>query len=92
MLIPPGGRHVQELHIHPDAEEIVVITSGRGKAIIGDESWDACAGDVFYVPPGAEHELRNTGDELLGVLVINVPTGAGLSRLIAAQFQAGEKA
>jgi mannose-6-phosphate isomerase-like protein (cupin superfamily) len=87
MLIPPGGRHVQELHIHPDAEEIVVITGGRGKAIIGGESWDACAGDVFYVPPAAEHELRNTGDELLGVLFINVPTGAGLSRLIAAQSQ-----
>ena len=23
MLIPPGGRHVQELHIHPNAEELV---------------------------------------------------------------------
>src|SRR5437763_15331122 len=24
MAIPPGGRHVAELHIHPDAEELVV--------------------------------------------------------------------
>ncbi len=38
MLIPPGGRHVAELHIHPDAEELVVITRGRGTATIGDQT------------------------------------------------------
>src|SRR4051794_15296430 len=30
MVIPPGGRHVAELHVHPDAEELVVILRGRG--------------------------------------------------------------
>jgi mannose-6-phosphate isomerase-like protein (cupin superfamily) len=85
MFIPPGGRHVQELHIHADAEELVVITAGTGGATIGDEQHEVSAGDVLYIPPNAEHEVRNTGDDMLGVLFINVPTGAGLEKLKAAQ-------
>lgn len=87
MLIPPGGRHVQELHVHPDAEEIVVITRGRGTGVIGGESQPVVADDVVYVPPGTEHEFRNDGDDLLGVLFICVPTGSGLEKLVAAQQQ-----
>ena len=85
MLIAPGKRHVQELHIHPDAEEIVVITQGRGTAIIGDQSHEVAAQDVVHVAPNVEHEFRNTGDELLGVLFICVPTGDGLTKLAEAQ-------
>ena len=81
MLIPPGGRHVAELHVHADAEELVVITRGRGTAFIGGKEHSVAAEDVLYVPPGAEHEVRNTGDDFLGVLFINVPTGEGLTRL-----------
>lgn len=85
MLIPPGGRHVAELHVHPDAEELVVITRGRGTATVGAATHEVAVSDVVYVPPGVEHEFRNTGDDLLGVLFINVPTGEGLTKLIAAQ-------
>jgi mannose-6-phosphate isomerase-like protein (cupin superfamily) len=85
MLIPPGGRHVAELHVHPDAEEIVVITRGKGTALIGDETFPLQAEDVVYVPPQTEHEFRNTGEDLLGVLFICVPTGEGLSKLSKAQ-------
>ena len=85
MLIPPGGRHVQELHIHPDAEELVVVTRGRGRARVGDKTFEISADDVVYIAPSEEHELTNTGDELLGVLFINVPTGAGLAKLAATQ-------
>lgn len=88
MLIPPGGRHVAELHIHPDAEELVVITQGTGEATVGDESFVVQAQDVVYVPPAVEHEFRNPGPDLLGVLFINVPTGAGLVKLAAAQGRA----
>lgn len=87
MLIPPGGRHVKELHIHPDAEEIVVITQGCGTATIGDSVQEVQAEDVVYVPPSVEHEFRNTGDAMLGVLFICVPTGEGLKRLALAQQQ-----
>ena len=30
VVLPPEGRHVNELHIHPDAEELVVILRGQG--------------------------------------------------------------
>ena len=85
MLIPPGGRHVAELHIHPDAEELIVVTRGRGTAILDGEENEVQAEDVIHVPTGAEHELQNTGDEMLGVLFINVPTGNGLKKLATAQ-------
>lgn len=81
MLIPPGGRHVNELHIHPDAEELVIITRGYGTAIIGGESTDVTVEDVVYVPPETEHEFRNTGDDVLGVLFVCVPVGSGLDKL-----------
>lgn len=81
MLIPPGGRHVAELHTHPDAEELIVITCGQGTALMGDDEFDVSQEDVLYVAPGVEHEIRNTSKEMLGVLFINVPTGDGLRKL-----------
>src|SRR5436305_3930115 len=77
MAIPPGGRHVAELHVHPDAEELVVILRGRGTFLLNGAAQAVAAEDVLYIPPGAEHELRNTGDELLFCLFINVPVGEG---------------
>lgn len=85
VLIPPGARHVQELHIHPDAEELVVITEGKGTIDLDGSLTDVSAGDVIYIPPDAEHQLSNTGNDFLGALFINVPTDGGLDRLKKAQ-------
>jgi len=81
VLIPPAGRHVAELHIHPDAEELVIVTRGNGTAVIDGESHPVQTEDVIYIPPGAAHEVKNTGDEFLGLLFINIPTGEGLVKL-----------
>ena len=62
-----------------------MVTEGLGTACVAGQTHELQAGDVVYVPPGAEHEIRNTGDALLGVLFVNVPTGEGLSRLAAAR-------
>lgn len=80
--IPPGGRHVQELHVHADAEELVIITSGTGRFRIGDEITAVKSGDVAYIAPHAEHELLNDSAEMLGALFVNVPVGDGLRRLL----------
>ena len=88
MLIPPEGRHVAELHIHPDAEEIIVITRGHGTAIMDGKERPVKDEDVIYVAPNSEHEIRNTSDEFLGVLFINVPVGEGLDKLWATQQEA----
>ncbi len=85
MAIPPGGRHVAELHVHPNAEELVVILRGRGTFFLDDQPHPVQAEDVVYIAPGARHELRNTGDDMLYCLFINVPVGDGLTRLAQAQ-------
>jgi mannose-6-phosphate isomerase-like protein (cupin superfamily) len=90
MAIPPGGRHVAELHVHPDAEELVVILRGRGTFFLDDRPNPVQAEDVVYIAPGARHELRNTGDEMLFCLFINIPVGEGLVRLAEARAQAAE--
>ena len=84
MAIPPGGRHVAELHVHPDAEELVVILRGRGTFFLDGRPQAVQAEDVLYIAPGAEHELRNTGDEMLFCLFLNVPIGEALGRLAEA--------
>jgi quercetin dioxygenase-like cupin family protein len=88
MAIPPGGRHVAELHIHPDAEELVVILRGHGHFVLDGQTHAVAAEDVIHIAPGMEHELRNTGDDMLFCLFINVPVGEGLQRLAAAQAAA----
>jgi mannose-6-phosphate isomerase-like protein (cupin superfamily) len=82
VLIPPAGRHVQELHVHPDAEELVIITTGFGTIVINGEATPVRPGDVAYIPPYAEHELRNDSTELLGAFFINVPVGDALRPLL----------
>ena len=82
VLIPPQGRHVQELHVHPNAEELVIITQGSGTITIDGETIAVTVGDVAYIPPDAQHELRNDSAELLGAFFINVPVGEGLRRLL----------
>ena len=81
MLIPPGGQHVAELHMHPDAEELVVVMRGRGTATVGDQTFVVEAEDVVYIAPGTEHRFANDSHEMLGVLFVNVPTGEGLERM-----------
>ena len=88
MAIPPGGRHVNELHIHPDAEELVVILRGEGKFFLDGKPLPVRAEDVIYIPPSAEHELRNTGSEMLFCLFINIPVGEGLTKLMQAREMA----
>jgi mannose-6-phosphate isomerase-like protein (cupin superfamily) len=88
MAIPPCGRHVAELHVHPDAEELVVILRGQGTFFLDRRPLPVQAEDVIHIPPGAEHELRNTGADLLFCLFINVPAGDGLKRLAEAQARA----
>jgi quercetin dioxygenase-like cupin family protein len=87
MVIPPGGRHVAELHVHPDAEELVVILRGRGTFFLDGRPHEVEAEDVIHIAPGAEHELRNTGEEMLFCLFINIPVGDALVRLAQARGQ-----
>jgi len=59
----PGS--MQAVHGHPDNEQVYVIVRGRGVMQIGDEMDEVGEGTLVFIPPGAAHAIKNTGDEPL---------------------------
>jgi mannose-6-phosphate isomerase-like protein (cupin superfamily) len=53
-------------------EEIYIIQKGRGQMQVGDDTREVSAGDAIHIPIGQYHELANTGDEELTILVVAV--------------------
>jgi mannose-6-phosphate isomerase-like protein (cupin superfamily) len=60
---PPGS--VQQLHIHAGGEQVYVIVRGRGMMQVGDDTQEVEEGSLVFIPPGAEHAIKNEGDEPL---------------------------
>jgi quercetin dioxygenase-like cupin family protein len=63
-----GGTH--EHHLHPDAEEVVIVLSGRGWHRVGDQIYDIAPGDVVFVPRNTAHSACCTSDEDLVIIWI----------------------
>ena len=59
-------------HIHPEAEEVFYILSGKGIGGVGDgtEEIEIVAGDTVWVPKGAVHWLYNPFEEPCEILFI----------------------
>ncbi len=72
-LLRPGARH--ERHLHPHADEFLLVVSGRGIVNTDDGEEPAGEGDVVFTPAGHWHGFDNTGDE--DVLLIWGWRGAG---------------
>ncbi|WP_458191119.1 cupin domain-containing protein [Haladaptatus sp. NG-WS-4] len=63
--IEPGNY----LPTHRDSnEELLVVTAGRVKAFVNDESVELSAGECAVVPKMAPHGLQNVGDEIARVI------------------------
>lgn len=56
-----GGTH--EHHLHPDAEEVVIVTAGRGWHRVGDRIFRITVGDVVFVPRNTAHSAGADGPE-----------------------------
>jgi len=65
--VTPGNKLIG--HVDP-MEEIYVIQSGRGHMQVGDEVCEVESGDAIHIPIGHIHELTNTGEEVLTLLVV----------------------
>jgi pimeloyl-ACP methyl ester carboxylesterase/quercetin dioxygenase-like cupin family protein len=63
---PSGATH--ENHYHPDAEEVVMVVSGRGTQIVGDAALEMGAGDICFIPCGTPHRITGTSEEDLVIL------------------------
>ena len=66
-FVAPG----KKLLGHEDPmEEIYVIQKGHGLMKVGEEVREVTSGDAIHIPIGHFHELTNTGDETLTILVV----------------------
>jgi mannose-6-phosphate isomerase-like protein (cupin superfamily) len=71
MSLPPGediGREVHEV-----VDQVLVFVKGTGQAVVGGETHDIGAGDMFAVPAGTEHDFSNTGDDALKLFTVYSP-------------------
>jgi mannose-6-phosphate isomerase-like protein (cupin superfamily) len=62
------GDHVL-LHTHP-VEEVLTFLAGDGEATLGPEVVPVSAGMSLYIPAESVHSFRNTGEDVLHVMVI----------------------
>ena len=58
---PTGATH--ENHHHPNAEEVVMVVSGRGTQIVGERSLDLGPGDICFIPRGTPHRITGTSED-----------------------------
>ncbi len=66
-FIAPGKKLVG--HVDP-MEEIYIIESGSGRMQVDRETREVSAGDAVHIPIGSFHELINTGEKEMTILVV----------------------
>lgn len=65
--INPG--QANPLHLHPNCEEILYVTSGTCEHIRSDETIIMRAGDIIRIPANVPHRARNIGNEPLQAII-----------------------
>ena len=69
-VIAPGDKST-EYHVHACEDEAAYVLSGTGTARTGADTHDVGPGDFIGYPKGGPaHEIRNTGESPLHLLVI----------------------
>ncbi|MBB2752973.1 UNVERIFIED_ORG: quercetin dioxygenase-like cupin family protein [Rhizobium aethiopicum] len=66
--INPGERN--QLHSHPDCEEILYVVSGQCEHKLGDALYRLEAGDAIRIPRSVRHWARAVGSEPLFALIM----------------------
>lgn len=60
-------------HRHVKTEEIYYLLDGEGLMRVGAETASVGPGDAIAIPPGASHQITNTGDKVLKFLCCCAP-------------------
>ena len=68
----PAGAGVPFVHSHKKNEEIYIILSGQGKAIIDGETVELRAGDFVRVAPAAKRQFFEGDDSAISFVCIQV--------------------
>ena len=69
--LPAGGSTTP--HHHVKTEEIYYILEGQGLIRDADDLREVSAGDAIAIPPGAVHQITNTGRDVLKFLCCCAP-------------------
>jgi mannose-6-phosphate isomerase-like protein (cupin superfamily) len=69
--LPVGGKTTP--HYHPKTEELYYILEGTGSMQIGEDVREVGPGDAIAIPPGATHQIENSGDIRLKFLCCCAP-------------------
>ncbi len=69
--LPAAGKTTP--HYHEKTEEIYYLLEGRGLMRVADETRVVAAGDAVAIPPGAVHQITNTGTGVLRFLCCCAP-------------------
>jgi len=59
MILPA---HENPMHRHPNSDEILAFTHGKGECVVGDEVIPVEPGSVLFIAKDVPHAVRNTGD------------------------------
>jgi mannose-6-phosphate isomerase-like protein (cupin superfamily) len=68
----PAG-HATTPHHHVETEEIYYILEGCGQMWVGADTVAVGPGDAIAIPPGASHQITNTGASVLIFLCCCAP-------------------
>lgn len=71
MALQPGEDIGME--VHPNVDQFFRVEEGSGKVVIDGEESEIKDGTAIVVPAGAEHNVINTGDEILKLYTIYSP-------------------
>ena len=68
----PAGAGVPFVHYHKKNEEIYIVLSGKGTAVLDGEKIDFEAGDVIRVAPAAKRQFSASSDSPVSYACIQV--------------------
>ncbi len=72
----PAGAGVPFVHSHKKNEEIYVLLSGKGKAVIDGETIELAQGDWVRVAPAAKRQFSAADDSAISFACIQVQAGS----------------
>ena len=57
-------------HVHPQAEEVMYVVSGKGIGGVGNKEFEMVAGDTIWIPQGEIHWANNPFAEPLEIIFL----------------------
>lgn len=72
----PAGTGVPFVHSHKANEEIYIILSGRGKAVVDGNTVELAAGDIVRISPEGKRQFFAADDAEISYACIQVKAGS----------------